>query len=116
MGNKIFLPDEIDVGEISDGFHTFNELYEHRQILFSKLLSAFPEISWKSRKHADGSMFSGQEEWFISGMKLPSGMITYHIEGRFWDDTICPEIEFAPAWDGHTSNDVVNRLKEWKIR
>ncbi len=116
MSNKIFLPSTVDVGEVSDGFHTFNELYAHRQILFSKLLSAFPEISWKSRKHTDGSMFDGPENWFIAGMKLPNGMITYHLEGCFWEHIDCPEVEFAPPWDGHTAEDVINRLKEWKMK
>ena len=43
-----------DVGELSDGFHTFNSLYQHRCILFATLVNLFPDISWKSRKHEDG--------------------------------------------------------------
>ena len=116
MGNKITLPEGIETGQVSDGFHTFNELYDHRQILFCKLLSAFPQMSWKSRKHDDGSMFDGPENWFIAGMELPTGMVTYHLEGRFWEQAECPEKEFAPQWDGHTAADVVTRFSDWKLK
>jgi hypothetical protein len=114
MGNKIILPYGIETGQISDGFHTFDELYEHRQMLFSKLVSAFPEISWKSKKHDDGSMFEGPENWFIAGIELPTGMVTYHMEDKFWEHAECPELEFAPPWDGHTASDVLARFGEWR--
>ena len=37
--------------DISDGYHTFGELYKNRIILFCTLCNLFPNISWKSRKH-----------------------------------------------------------------
>ncbi|WP_436351294.1 hypothetical protein [Escherichia coli] len=39
------------MGEVSDGYHTFNELYAHRVRLFSSLMHAYAELSWWSRKH-----------------------------------------------------------------
>ena len=42
------------IGEVSDGFHTFNSLYHQRLILFAALVRAFPNRAWKSRKHSDG--------------------------------------------------------------
>ncbi|MGK3384654.1 hypothetical protein ACSLOB_28275, partial [Escherichia coli] len=41
----------VDMGEVSDGYHTFNELYAHRVRLFSSLMHAYAELSWWSRKH-----------------------------------------------------------------
>ena len=94
-------------GELSDGYHTFNELYEHRYALFMALQKFLPVQSFKSKRHADGSMFDGQ---FIAGTILYGGYIEYHLPLRLWD--VCPanEYEYAPEWDGHTSNDVIKRL------
>lgn len=99
---------EFESGLLSDGFHTFNELYEHRHILFATLVADNDEISWKSLKHADGSMFEG---WFIAGMDILGSPVTYHIPIRLWDLFKCKKLENAPKWDGHTSEDVVKRFQ-----
>ncbi|WP_207688622.1 hypothetical protein [Desulfonema limicola] len=96
---------------LDDGFHTFQELYDHRQMLFCLLMNANSDISWKSMKHEDGSMLDG--DWFVAGIRLPTGDITYHLEGRFWDYINTKVLEFAPKWDGHTSSDVIDRMKEY---
>ena len=41
-------------GDTSDGYHTFNELYHHRAILFSVICNSMPGIAWKAKKHHDG--------------------------------------------------------------
>ena len=40
-----------DIGEFSDGFHTFNSLYHQRLILFAALVNTFPSLAWKSRRN-----------------------------------------------------------------
>lgn len=57
-------------GETSDGFHTFDELYRHRAVLFSFIVACFPGASWKSRRHHDGTMYDGM---FIVGIETPWG-------------------------------------------
>lgn len=102
-----------DKGQISDGYHTFNELYEHRCSLFLALMASNPAISWASTLHDDGSSFDG---WFIAGMNPPTGMVTYHLPAGMWSlacETKATILERAPKWDGHTAADVVKRLKEW---
>jgi len=98
-------------GKISDGFHTFDELYAHRIMLFMCLMKCNKNISWRSRIHNDGSSYEG---WFIAGMNLPTGTITYHIADQFWGmlDSI-QTLEKSPEWDGHTSEDVIRRLNNW---
>lgn len=96
------------VGSISDGFHTFTELYQHRHLLF---LTLMVEICrdydcWKSRKHGDGSELEG---WFLAGIELPTGQISYHLPLSFWGQCVGSERDRAP-WDGHTANDVLHRL------
>lgn len=101
-----------DVGEVSDGFHTFNELYAHRCALTAVLatIGAINGDSWKSTRHHpdDGPMFDG---YFVVGIELPDGPISYHYPLKDWGKfAAVPELEVPPKWDGHTSADVVERL------
>jgi len=100
-------------GQISDGYHTFDELYEHRHALFIALILSNPTISWRAINNADGTNYDG---WFIAGMHLSSGDISYHLPLNLWSelDTVKTS-ENAPDWDGHTSNDVVSRLNKWDV-
>jgi len=96
-----------DSGNVSDGYHTFDELYDHRQLLFILAINESDLKSWKSRRHEDGTMYP---EYFIAGLDLPTGMITYHLQNKFWYLVNCIELPFAPKWDGHTPDDVLNRI------
>ncbi len=101
-------------GETSDGYHTFNELYEHRCILFMKLCKFMffhTDLHiWKSKLHHDGTMYDG---WFIAGINVHKGhQITYHLPIKNWDKFKATELHNAPEFDGHTSNDVLERLKK----
>jgi hypothetical protein len=104
-----------EIGDLSDGFHTFNELYEHRCALFIALMRSHPDTAWRSRQHADGSGYDG---WWIGGMDLSNGTITYHLPDSEWAELDSAPglrtLERAPEWDGHTSADVVKRLRHWK--
>lgn len=96
---------------ISDGYHTFSELYAHRCILFIALANCHKELCWKSRKHHDGEEWDG---WFIAGMTLPTGEdITYHLPITQWSMLQVEELDLGKEWDGHTSRDVENYLSEW---
>lgn len=95
-------------GETSDGYHTFNELYHHRAVLFSVIVKAFQDHAWKSRKHHDGTMYDGM---FIVGIETPDGQATYHYDvDPYWDMFKCKELEYAPEWDGHTPVQAIDRI------
>ncbi len=94
--------------EVSDGYHTFGELYYHRMILFSIILNSNKEQSWKSKKHHDGTMFDSTS--FICGIETPEGQYTYHYHLDFWDRFDVKELEFAPVYDGHKPNDITRLL------
>lgn len=98
-----------DIGELSDGFHTFNSLYYQRMVLFAALVKTYKDKAWKSWKHEDGQdCFGGG--WFIVGIDTPEGPYTYHYEAKDWDTFDCKELETAPHWDGHTDKDVTRLL------
>lgn len=95
---------------ISDWYHTFWELYEHRSALFCALLNTTDNITFKSRLHYDGTMFGGM---FIAWIMLPNWkIITYHLDNKYWDNIRISEIKNAPEWDWHTPNDVIKMLLE----
>lgn len=93
-----------DVKKMSDGYHTFADLYEQRLILSAALAKNNPH-AWKSKRHEDGSVpFGGG--WFIMGFDTDEGCYTYHYELKDWGLFQCKELEKGKPWDGHTSKDV----------
>lgn len=95
-------------GDTSDGYHTFNELYHHRAVLFSVIVRNYPELSWKSKKHHTGDMYDGM---FIVGIDTPFGQASYHYDiDPYWDMFDCKELEYAPEWDGHTPEQAIERI------
>lgn len=94
----------VDVEKISDGYHTFADLYEQRLILSAALANNNPN-AWKSKRHEDGSVpFGGG--WFIMGFDTDEGCYTYHYELKDLDLFQCKELDKGKPWDGHTSKDV----------
>lgn len=94
----------VDVEKMSDGYHTFADLYEQRLILSAALAKNNPH-AWKSKRHEDGSVpFGGG--WFIMGFDTDEGCYTYHYELKDWDLFQCEELDKGKPWDGHTSKDV----------
>lgn len=116
--NNRIKGDGINTNLISDGYHTFGELYSHRITLFIALCrykegqgwNGEATGVWRSKKHSDGSVWDG---WFILGInKLPGEQITYHLPDKEWDNCSFAEtLDQAPEFDGHTSSDVLERLK-----
>ena len=94
--------------QVSDVYHTVDELYYHRMILFSLLLNSHKDISWKAKKHHDGTMFD--EDSFICGIETPEGQYTYHYKLEYWDMFDVKELEFAPEYDGHKPSDITRLL------
>lgn len=102
-------PQPID-GNTSDGYHTFDELYHHRAVLFSVVVKNFATRAWKSKLHADGTMYEGM---FIVGIETPDGQATYHYDVEpYWDLFRCKEVDRAPEWDGHTPGQAIERISK----
>lgn len=106
----------ITSGQQSDGFHTFNELYEFRMIynaaLFNEWSVQHRYDVHKSKRHNDGELcFDG--EWFIVCAILPTGQISNHYELKDWDMFQCEIADKAKyLFDGHTPKDVISRIQE----
>ena len=126
--------DGLSADNISDGYHTFGELYEFRMMYNALLFNAWAEEhmknqqdiknGWmiannpppryavhKSWKHSDGELAFGGG-WFIVSAMLPTGLISNHYKAEHWDLFKVPEVNQALfEFDGHTSADVLERLK-----
>ncbi len=145
--NQLIQNDKADTNLISDGYHTFGELYEHRIANFIALCKVISNSNylagripraykakgkhdsitaeglydgekrinpvWRSLKHSDGELAFGGT-WFVLGIfKNVGNQITYHLPIEKWDECNFAEtLETAPKWDGHTSSDVLERLKQ----
>lgn len=126
---------DVSIGELSDGYHTFNELYEFRKVYNAALFNEWA-LAWhirqeaakrgailtadmelpkynvhKSWRHHDGELCFGGG-WFIVVAMLPDGQISNHYEAKDWDLFKIPETEKALfEFDNHTSQNVLQRLK-----
>lgn len=111
-GNKYNSDGSFNLGHISDGYHTFDELYEHRTVLFASLCSIMhslheERVFW-STKHSDGTMF---KDMFIAGILTEDGWVCYHIDKSYWRlFKNLPERSQAPVFDGATPKDGLERL------
>lgn len=117
---------DVEAASVSDGHHTMDELYEHRNLLFVGLLFGLQWCNrfngeavikiWKSKQHDDGSMYAG---WFIAGAYIPGSNtethISYHLPLELWDVLKCDEREKAPIFTGYTSKDVLDRIRKYYL-
>lgn len=94
-------------GSTSDGYHTFDELYHHRMVLFSVICNTYAHLAWKSKLHDDGTMYNN---YFIVGITTPEGDYTYHYHLDNWDYFKVKEVPLAPKWDGHKPDDITRLL------
>ena len=107
------LQQEQDMGEVSDGYHTFNELYYYRMLYNAAFFNLLPK-EWvhKSKRHHTGEECFGGG-WFIVMANLPTGQVSNHYELKDWDLFKVPEKEFADEWDGHTPQEAAERIHKY---
>lgn len=104
-----------DMSKVSDGYHTFEELYDHRATLFIALCKQLNRVKyeiWCSTVHSDGTV---NPDWFLLGINRERGkQITYHLPIKFWPAVhiFATVLKRAPCWDGHSSQDVLVRLSK----
>jgi len=119
----LFSKDEYDVkkGDISDGYHTFGELYEFRMLYNAAFVKEYAKNSpthvEKSNRHSDGQeCFDGT--WFVVNIELPTGLISNHYKRNLSNEFMfdCKEnVVSQLKYDGHTANDVKGRLKAYLL-
>ena len=111
--------DSLDIFEdkslLSDGYHTFAELYEFRKMYNALIFNEWSRQGLydvhKSTRHNNGELcFSGG--WFVVYANLPNGQVTNHYKLDDWDLFNIPEkARVSEMFDNHTSADVLARLK-----
>ena len=98
-----------EINDLSDGFHTFRQLYYQRMMLFATIVKQNKDRAWKSLRHEDGELCFGGG-WFIVGIDTPEGSYTYHYENNYFGLFDCETLVNAKHWDGHTEKDVTRLL------
>ena len=109
LANGVTMIPETGIEDMSDGYHTFKDLYYQRMMLTAALVKAYKPLAWKSHRHEDGELCFGVG-WFIVGITTPQGDYTYHYEDKYWDLFECEELPVGKPWDGHTEKDVTRLL------
>lgn len=108
------MTDPDDRKHISDGHHTFAELYAHRRALTLALMRAFPQDSFRTRHHHPDDNVPMFDGCFLVGIDTPAGDIRYHVGVEHWSlfDGI-RTVPHAPPWDGAGPAETVARLHAW---
>ena len=103
-----------DMSQVSDGYHTFAELYEYRMLYNALAANAMPDKAVKCWRHSDGELCFGGG-WFVVVLTLPTGQVTNHYEARDWGLFQIPAVEHAdlPPYDGHTPAKAAERLRRY---
>lgn len=105
-------------GTTSDGHHTFEELYAYRAAFHAAFAWELANDGFhrlvKSWRHHDGTECFGGG-WFIVIGDLPNdhGQISNHYPAADWDLFHVPEVDRAPAWDGHTPAEALERIRTY---
>ncbi len=106
---------------VSDGYHTFDELYYYRlcynAIFINSLVklinenpAKFKDIKvCKSKKHFGGEPCYGGD-WFIVMISTPWGQISNHYKLEYWDMFDCRATNTSWKWDGHDMKEAMERL------
>ena len=103
------LDDTNKTDDISDGYHTFEELYYQRMMLTKTValaaINKFDEDTvYRSRLHSDGTMY---KDFFIVVFNTPEGNFSYHYHIMYWGVfDFLKELPNAEEFDGHTWKDV----------
>ena len=97
------------MGAVSDGYHTFDELYRNRHFLFINVLKAHQENAFITRKNKEGEEWIG---WFIAGINTSIGQISFHLPEEYWEvcARIAKVIDRNADYDGHNNKDVLGIL------
>lgn len=112
MSDKITI-EVSDLSKVSDGYHTIAELYDHRCLLWINLLmsNGCPGPAFWVKNHYEG--------WdLLACGKISIGQLSYHVPEKFrYLYELCltekPKEYAEKMFDGHSSKDVLERLKLW---
>lgn len=98
-----------DTGELSDGYHTFNELYAARHILFVNLCLTLPNVAFWTHRNKEGKTMEG---WFILGLQSSDEQLTFHLPVEYLPYVAgeIKEVERNELYDGHGTDEVLERL------
>lgn len=109
---------DVENSEVTDSYHTMQELYDMRLALCVNLFNAMSltdegrimgqPFVVKSKLHNDGTMFPS---YFVIAAFLDNRQISFHYKLEHWDKFQIPEVKQVMwEYDGHTSKDVIERL------
>lgn len=115
IGSILELSDKDAPQEVSDGYHTFKELYGIRHVLSLGAFGWLKSMGWHveavTGEHSDGSkMYDG---WFMLGATDGINQVTFHLPLLYLNaaEAFAVKVEKPSfVYDGHTTADVMITL------
>lgn len=113
--------EQVDPKDITDGHHTFAELYRYRMLYNAASFNTWAVLDLEGRtefnvhkswRHSDGKLCFGGG-WFIVVAQLPTGQISNHYKEEFWPLFQLPEWAKAAEYDDHDSKEAAIRLEQF---
>lgn len=98
--------------DMSDGYHTFDELYEHRILLY---------LLWLVEEKGGGQnrdvywVKDHFPDWDLVATNVGTQQISYHVPISYRDvlqKHFVQRDTLDHVWDGHTSADVADRMRD----
>ena len=99
---------------ISDGSHSFADLYDIRSLLFCHLCHCFPKMAWRSLRNENGTIIH-DGDMFLAGLRSPQGDVNFHLSiSAYWHMLHgIEEKKCSPRHDGSSSKEQMERLGKW---
>lgn len=82
-----------DLGDISIGRYTFNDLRRQHALLSSIVFNVFKEKAWKYRVCSNADALN---QVFIAGIELEDGYFIYYYHLEYWNMFNVKEVKKAP--------------------
>ncbi len=99
-----------NLDDISNGFHTFRELYDQQVALLSVISALIPAYCVKSKQSHDGNMSKGM---FTMRINYPNiKPITFHLKNEYWDKIPCAESDQLRECEMLHATNNLKRLEE----
>ncbi|MCA9367622.1 hypothetical protein KC887_05190 [Candidatus Kaiserbacteria bacterium] len=117
-GNKPILVIDNPYIEVSDGHHTFDELYKYRMVFHMEACRLWLSEGLtvvRSKYHSNGELCFGGA-YFIVVAELPTGQVSNHYKVKYepYFDFI-PGTYLPPTYDGHTPKQALHRMRLYSL-
>lgn len=102
--------ENFNANDISDKWHSFDELYHCRMVMSALICNTYASVSWKTKVHHPDDATPMFDDSFLVCCETPEGQYSNHYSLDYWDMFNVVELQHARPFDGHTAKDIERLL------